>query len=160
MPGFTFWSLHTYRMCLWDSIPMRCFGSTLSLFHTFVTNLTKAFPQIFRIFPWLSIVCCKFRTTHLILKIPYQESCSRHAVSFLLPWHLLTCGTHQQLLPTDDPWPRNCLHQPLGRSVSFFIWSPHSVLSKFKINATNHSCLINWPTSFFTYLCIAIFICK
>lgn len=162
MPIFSFWSLPAYRMCYWDSILMKCFVSTLSLclFHTFVTNLTKVFSQTFRMFPWVFIACCELRTADLILKIFYQDPCSRHATSFLLPLYSLTCGKHRQLLPTDDLWLWKCWHQSLGRSASFFIWNPNSVSSKFKINATNHSCLINWPASFFTYLGTAIFICK
>lgn len=86
-PVVSFRSLLTYRMCCGDSIPMRCFGSTRApcLFHPFVTNLTKAFSQAFRIFSWLSIACRKCRAAHLMLRIPYQEPCSRHALSFLLP---------------------------------------------------------------------------
>lgn len=63
-PVFSFSSLLTYRMCGGDGIPMRCFGSALPpcLFHPCVTNLTKAFPQAFRIFSWLSIACRKCRT--------------------------------------------------------------------------------------------------
>lgn len=71
-PVFSFRSLLTYRMCCGDGIPMRCFGSDRSpcLFHPFVTNLTKAFSQAFRIFSWLSIACRKCRTANLMQRIP------------------------------------------------------------------------------------------
>ena len=112
MAIFSFRSPLTYRMCYWDSILTKCFVSTLSLclFHTFVTNLTQAFSQTFRMFPGVSIACCELRTTNLTLKLHYQEPCSRHADSFLLPLYSFTCGKHQQPLPTDDPWLWNCWH--------------------------------------------------